>query len=303
MTLHELQRLHVSKLPVLPQALALNSRPTSAVKEARRLASDFGDMQTFWPCSFGNSSLHLDAQNLVILHTEALSETWSAHEVVHLIQLDISPLHLTHDLGHVHGHVSGLWSSATWPRQPELLCSVTKSFLKQAHHLFCCWRGMVDVAAELLTQLLSNLMLLALREGLKHHGNGVVQILRQNVLPQLHPGICLCHADNAFDVTCRHGRSATFERLSTDKFVEVCKFLLVNACDLGENMFPCKDNVILQELLVDWLNMRRLECNLWLNQPIVAIGFRMRADMAADHMVSQLLILLGVCFIAQNTQH
>merc|ERR1719174_2532394 len=112
-------------------------------------------------------------------------------------------------------------------------------------------------------------MFLALRKGFKQHANGVVQILGQNMFTQLHPRIRLCHADDALDMTRSHWRSTTLECLCPDQLVKVCQLLFVDIRDLWEDVLPRKDDIVLQEFLVDWLDMGGLLGKLGLNQLIV----------------------------------
>lgn len=50
--------------------------------------------------------------------------------------------------------------------------------------------------------------LLSVNEGLQHHSNSHVDIIFMDILPQMHAGMSLSHADHALNVTYSDGNTA-----------------------------------------------------------------------------------------------
>merc|ERR1712190_452950 len=101
----------------------------------------------------------LRPEDPLALNPKATLETLGPHESVGLRELELIRLNLIAELSHVDRNLAGVRSLAA--SHSNLLCLLPEEAFQQAHKLFeerLC--GLNSVPLELLSQFLSNLMLL-----------------------------------------------------------------------------------------------------------------------------------------------
>mmetsp|Transcript_68048 Transcript_68048/g.131390 ORF Transcript_68048/g.131390 Transcript_68048/m.131390 type:complete len:316 (-) Transcript_68048:552-1499(-) len=245
-----------------------------------------------------------DAVQVFTFQPEVLLETRCPHEVVCLLYIQVLALDLTNHIVHLNGHLRSFWYGRPSTRQSQLLKFVSIKFCQEVHETIGARGGLGNVTLELLSQLLSNLMLLTLDEGLEHNPNCIVQVLANDMLPQFHACVRLCEPDDAVNVPRRHRCTSTAEGLCADVLVEVCKLLPIDIPHFRVHPLPSIDNVLLQEVLWNRLNACGLLLLLqpWLHRLVIAVGLWMRPYVAAHDVVCKSLVLHCIGLVSKHAQ-
>merc|ERR1719151_582170 len=110
------------------------------------------------------------------------------------------------------------------------------------------------VPVEVPLHVLHHAVLLGVNERLEHDTHGHVDVVLRHKLSQVHLGVGLCHPDHALDVTNCDGDGASGHALSPQLAVHLGNLLLVHLVELGVELLPRVDDILLQQVLRDLLN-------------------------------------------------